>query len=45
MKLQVAASQLRLRLSEEELALLTADGSFHHAVPCPDGSLPISSRL
>ena len=38
MKLQVAASQLRLRLSEEELALLTADGSFHHAVPCPDGS-------
>jgi anaerobic selenocysteine-containing dehydrogenase len=27
MKLQVAAGQLRLRLSEEELALLTADGS------------------
>ena len=38
MKLQVAAGQLRLRLSEEELALLTAGGSFHHAVPCPDGS-------
>lgn len=38
MKLQVAASQLRLRLSEEELASLGADGSFHHAVPCPDGS-------
>lgn len=39
MKLQVAASQLRLRLSEEELASLGADGSFHHAVPCPDGSI------
>ena len=38
MKLQVAASQLRLRLSEEELALLTADGSFQHVMPCPDGS-------
>lgn len=38
MKLQVAAGQLRLRLSEDELASLGADGSFHHAVPCPDGS-------
>jgi hypothetical protein len=38
MKLQIAAGQLRLRLSEEELALLAADGSFHHAVPCPDGA-------
>lgn len=38
MKLQVAAGQLRLRLSEEELALLAADDNFHHAVPCPDGS-------
>ena len=38
MKLQIAAGQLRLRLSEEELASLAADDRFHHAVTCPDGS-------
>lgn len=38
MKLQVACGQLRLRLSEQELALLTTHGSFAQAMPCPDGS-------
>lgn len=37
MKLQVSPGQLRLRLSEQELASLGADGSLDHAVPWPDG--------
>ncbi len=41
MKLQIAAGQLRLRLSEEELALLAADGMFRHAVPCPDSGIAL----
>ena len=38
MKLQVDGAQLRLRLSEAELAMLSRQGSLAHAMPCPDGS-------
>lgn len=38
MKLQVEADQLRLRLSEAELARLAEQGSLARAVTCPDGT-------
>ena len=38
MKLQVDGDQLRLRLTEAELARLGMDGELEQAVPCPDGT-------
>jgi hypothetical protein len=38
MKLQVDGDQLRLRLTEAELARLGVDGELEQAVPCPDGT-------
>lgn len=38
MKLQVDADQLRLRLSEAELARLLEQASLAQAVACPDGA-------
>ena len=38
MKLQLDGREIRLRLSEAELARLEADGAVQQAWPCPDGS-------
>lgn len=38
MKLQLDGREIRLRLTEAELARLEADGAVQQAWPCPDGS-------
>ena len=38
MKLQLDGREIRLRLSEAELARLEADDAVQQAWPCPDGS-------